>query len=317
MITGDHPSTAIAVAKDVGMARPQAEVLLIDAAPLVKAHPGQLLAAGPSVGHHEPIVSMPSVKARVRFDFDDGQDGVDEGRAPAAPADDERQAPVALGSEGQTPGALADERQAPAALADEIQASAALVEAGLSPAALNERRALAATIDKGHGPVALSSVQQAPEALVPSLLDGFPAAPMGFSPPPIQGLSLVGHADQHSYSVAQAMTALAEGQLQCVVTGSALDYLLQHAPASMMETVMRSAVVFARMRPHQKGQAMALLGSAGLRRAFQGRSCHLAVSLLPCTCTSHTCMKSLDAYLETCNTICAGTSNLHVAMLCL
>lgn len=272
MITGDHPSTAIAVAKDVGMVRPHAEVLLIDAAPPVTAHPAQLLAASPNVTHHEPITSMPSVKARVRFDFDDGQERGDEGRAPAAPVDDERQASSALGSEGQTSRALADERQAPTAL----------VEAGLSPAAFSEWRAPAVTVDKGHAPAALSSEQQAPKPPVTSLLVGSSAPPMGFSPPPMEGLSLVGHGDQHSYTVAQATTALAEGQLQCVVTGSALEHLLQHAPASMMETVLRSAVVFARMRPHQKGQVMALLGSAGLRHAFQGQSRHLAVSLLPC-----------------------------------
>lgn len=77
------------------------------------------------------------------------------------------------------------------------------------------------------------------------------------------------------------MTAMAEGHLQCALTGAALDYLLQRCPVSMIETVMRTAVVFARMKHHQKGQVMGLLGSAGLHYAFQGHSRHLAVSMHP------------------------------------
>ena len=91
-------------------------------------------------------------------------------------------------------------------------------------------------------------------------------------------LRFVSCSDQHSYSAAQAVTAMAEGHLQCAVTGAAFDYLLQHASLSVLETVMRNAVVFARMRPHQKGQVMDLLSSKGLHHSFQAQSRHLPVS---------------------------------------
>ena len=272
MITGDHPSTAMAVAKDVGMVRPEAGILLIDAAPQDTTGPAQLVDAEADVGHHETLTSTPSVKARVRFEFDLEQGHVDEGGAAAAAADVERQAPAALSGEGPIPAAPLNEWQSPAALVGERQ----------SPTVLNERQAPAALVVKGHAPAALASEQQAAAAPCNSRLNDSSAVPLEGLPTLTEGLTLVRHADQHSYSVAQATTALAEGQLQCVVTGAGLDHLLQHASPSLVETVMRSAVVFARMRPHQKGQVMALLGCTGLRHASTGQqSRHLAVSLLP------------------------------------
>ena len=68
----------------------------------------------------------------------------------------------------------------------------------------------------------------------------------------------------------QAWTALAEGQTQCVVTGLAFQHLLEQSDSARLETVLRSVVVFARMQPHQKGQAVLLLTSQGLTHPYQG-----------------------------------------------
>lgn len=40
--------------------------------------------------------------------------------------------------------------------------------------------------------------------------------------------------------------------MQCAVTGDSLEQLLQQSDLSLVELIMRTAVVFARMKPHQK-----------------------------------------------------------------
>ncbi|KAL0024457.1 hypothetical protein WJX77_006172 [Trebouxia sp. C0004] len=61
-----------------------------------------------------------------------------------------------------------------------------------------------------------------------------------------------------------AITSLAQGSVRCCVTGPALEHILQKADAPLVETIMRSLVVCARMRSHQKAQVMDLLGPTGL-----------------------------------------------------
>ena len=79
---------------------------------------------------------------------------------------------------------------------------------------------------------------------------------------------------------AQAVLALAEDRMQCAVTGDSFDKLLQQSDVSVVELVMRNAVVFARMKPHQKGQVMDLLGRRGLYQMFQGRPRHVQVCIV-------------------------------------
>ena len=85
-----------------------------------------------------------------------------------------------------------------------------------------------------------------------------------------------GHEDLEA---SQALTALAEGQMQCAVTGDAFEHLLQHHDLSVLETVMRNVVVFSRMQPHQKGQVMDLLGIRGMHELFNGRTRFIPVSI--------------------------------------
>ena len=68
------------------------------------------------------------------------------------------------------------------------------------------------------------------------------------------------------WGTVQAMTAMAEGQVQCAVTGDAFEQLLQQTDALLLSAVMRSAVVFASMKPHQKAQVVDLLNKRGLHR---------------------------------------------------
>ena len=77
----------------------------------------------------------------------------------------------------------------------------------------------------------------------------------------------------------EALAALAEGQMQCAVTGDALEYLLQRHDLSLLETVMRNAVVFSRMQPGQKGQVMDLLSTRGVHQLCNGQPRHIQVTV--------------------------------------
>ena len=77
-----------------------------------------------------------------------------------------------------------------------------------------------------------------------------------------------------------AMTALAEGQLPCAVTGDAFQVLLQLPDLSVLEAVMQSAAVFARMKPGQKGQVMSLLNMRGIYQMHGGKQRHIKVRYL-------------------------------------
>ena len=85
----------------------------------------------------------------------------------------------------------------------------------------------------------------------------------------------------------QALLALAEGKMQCAVTGESFEQLLQQSDLSLLELVLRNAIVFARMKPHQKGQVMDLLGRRGIYQMFQGQPRHVQVSVTPLTDTGN------------------------------
>ena len=70
---------------------------------------------------------------------------------------------------------------------------------------------------------------------------------------------------------------MAQGQAQCCVTGLAFEHMLHLGDLALLETVMRNVVVFSRMKPHQKGQVMDLLGTRGLHKLVEGRQQHFPV----------------------------------------
>ena len=95
----------------------------------------------------------------------------------------------------------------------------------------------------------------------------------------IRDLKFTAVAGRQHMDPCDALTALAEGSMQCAVTGDAFEQLLQMRDISLLETVMRSAVVFSRMQPHQKGQVMDLLGRRGIHQPYEGIPRHIPVSV--------------------------------------
>ena len=92
-----------------------------------------------------------------------------------------------------------------------------------------------------------------------------------------QGLTFTCGARRQHVDPFDALTAMAEGTMQCAVTGDAFEMMLQLKEALMLEIVMHTAVVFSRMQPHQKGQVMDLLGVRGIQQPNQGHPRHIQV----------------------------------------
>lgn len=70
------------------------------------------------------------------------------------------------------------------------------------------------------------------------------------------GLRFVSSESNQELEQSEALAALAEGRAQCAVTGSAFASLLQLQDLSLLEVVVRNAIVFARMQPFQKGESI-------------------------------------------------------------
>ena len=98
-------------------------------------------------------------------------------------------------------------------------------------------------------------------------------------PPTSRRLKITDASNGQEVDRLSALSALAEGRMQCAVSGDSFEQLLQQSDVSVLELVMRSAVVFARMKPHQKGQMMDLLGKRGIHQMFQGQPRHIQVRL--------------------------------------
>ncbi len=108
-------------------------------------------------------------------------------------------------------------------------------------------------------------------------LDSSPAV-KNFHDFAIKGLSFTsGTGKHHVMDPHEALTSLTEGTVQCAITGDAFEYLLQMRDVSLLEAVMRNAVTFSRMQPHQKGQVMDLLGTRGILQHFEGQPRHIQV----------------------------------------
>ena len=90
---------------------------------------------------------------------------------------------------------------------------------------------------------------------------------------------------------------LMQGAIQCCMTGPAFEQMLRLKDAAVVETVMGSVAVFARMRSDQKGQVMGMLSLRGIYQNVGSQMCHMPVRLthfdascsLPAmsTCTNH------------------------------
>ena len=95
---------------------------------------------------------------------------------------------------------------------------------------------------------------------------------------PLKGLVFTSGTGSHNVmEPCEALSSMTEGSMQCAVTGDALEYMLHMRDMSLLEAVMRNAVVFSRMQPHQKGQVMDLLGTGGIHQRFEGQPRYIQV----------------------------------------
>ena len=78
--------------------------------------------------------------------------------------------------------------------------------------------------------------------------DAHPLLLPSFSANPLRGLTFTPAGGRYHMDPHEAFTAMCEGSMQCAVTGNALEYLLKLSDVSLLETVLRSAVVFSRMQ---------------------------------------------------------------------
>ena len=97
--------------------------------------------------------------------------------------------------------------------------------------------------------------------------------------PGVDGLRFVLGLSNKAMSPIQALTALAEGRLQCAITGAAFQHLLESSDLAPLEIVMRSVVVFARMQPQHKGKAVELLTVKGVHQMHDGAPRHIQVPI--------------------------------------
>ena len=282
MITGDYHHTAIAVAKHVGMVKPQGQLVVIDTVPQAESavavsssaasclkHPGTMPAQQASVAAQQHVTWQPPVTRLVSKQVSCAQNPEAEEEQHQLSANDQ--------SEG-------DDRQADSA-------AAVICHSGtLQPQQLSGQDCSPADLQVE----ALLYSSSPPYASMPESLPTPPGDPR---PGTLEGLRFsVSSGETRDSSV--ALSAMAEGQMQCAVTGNALERLLQLSDLSVLETVMRSAVVFSRMQPHQKGQVMDLLGMMGVHQIFNGQSRFIPV----CCHTSHCVLMSSCA----CACLCAS-----------
>ena len=78
--------------------------------------------------------------------------------------------------------------------------------------------------------------------------DTHPLLAPSVSATPLRGLTFTPAGGRYHMDPREAFIAMSEGSMQCAVTGYALEYLLQLPDVSLLEAVVRNAVVFSRMQ---------------------------------------------------------------------
>ena len=281
MITGDYHHTAVAVARDVGMVKPQGLVVIIDTA--TSSQPTldpSLLTPHDSL---QPPLQIPHTLS---------------GTLPSADwhrFSSTQQLPNAVQADDCHPYQSQDQQHV-ALTADPVSKTRHVSwdhvledNTGMSqgkPAVLPQS---SAAVKTSHISKLLqfSALAKANPGLT---LSETPQPGPGLTTPesrrlPLEGLTFV-VAGLGNLNASQALAALAAGQMQCAVTGDALESLLQQRDLSSLETVMSNAVVFSRMQPHQKGHVMDLLSTRGMHQLFDGQPRFIQVShaMIPYCC---------------------------------
>ncbi len=280
MITGDYHHTAIAVARDVGIVKPQGMVIVIDTAtssqpildpPLLTPHdslqpplqiPHTLGGTLPSADWHRflSIQQLPGAVQQADDRHSRNDDQSQDQQHVALTAD-----PVIKTRHVSWDHVLEDNTGMSQGKQAVLPQSSAAVKTN-HVSKLLQFPALA----KAKSGLALSETPQ--------------PVPPESRRLPWEGLTFVA-AGLGNLNASQALAALAAGQMQCAVTGDALESLLQQRDLSSLETVMSNAVVFSRMQPHQKGQVMDLLSTRGMHQLFDGQPRFIQVPhAMACDC---------------------------------
>lgn len=266
MVTGDYHNTAIAVARDVGMVRPQTRVIVIDTVSRPRQHSTLPIRAAQMASRAASVDCAPKLSFLEQRDIlppgvDDPEQLGDQSQEhchmtlnpfvlPGSRCKHVSWVQMPEDAEEQAQHVLQDVQQADAGALDTRSRSKGMVTIQhLNP---EDSKAI--------------SCKPPPHSARPSSLLMSPARP---KPAPDRLRFLM--AGTETLDASEALSALAEGQVQCAVTGHALEHLLQSHDLSVLETVMRSVVVFSRMQPHQKGQVVDLLGMSGIHQLHNGQ----------------------------------------------
>ena len=275
MITGDYHHTAIAVAKHIGMIKAQGQLVVIDTVGQAESAVAVSSSAISCLKHLATIPAQQAGAAQQHLTWQPPVTRLVSKRVSCAqnPAAEEEQEQHRLSANDQSQG---DDRQADSAAAIACE-----------PGVLQSQQLSAQDCSPAESPV---------DVLLYSVSTSYASMPVSIPTPPgnpkpgtLKGLRLSTSSGEMC-DPSEALSAMAEGQMQCAVTGNALERLLQLSDLSVLETVMRSAVVFSRMQPHQKGQVMDLLGMMGVHQIFNGQSrfipvcCHTMFSCFSCVC---------------------------------
>lgn len=263
MITGDHHYTAIAVATDVGIVRPQRQVVIIDTdhqsqlhselSSIVSPFETATRVASSNFSRQSSMARLPSHRAVLWGD----------GQAPCHRPTLDQQHQVDPGGDGHSIDAGVEQAKSEHPSLSRLLAA----QPTAVPASQTVEQQAAANWSLGSAPA--------------SPHDHGALPPMSCAPKTSwEGLRF--ETDGHEpVDAQQAITGLAEGQMQCAVTGDAFEHLLQHSNLSLLDMVMRNAVVFSRMQPFQKGQVMDLLSVRGMHQLFNGQTRFIPVLPLP------------------------------------
>ena len=335
MVTGDYHHTAIAVAKGAGMIRPHSKLVIIQAASEASAAGAHLtsmqkhpLAAASclSTSREPPHVTFGELERRLT--------ALASLQHSAVTIDSHHGVPCALPPVGQAEHAVKPPplhgRQQPSTFAKQLlleqpadskhnssqhladnHCTIIMPHEGLQqgslhlpcdhqPAAQPPRPLLGSCrlqhnhdyVNSAHAPQQHdlpNSVTQQPVHVRGSIA-GLMFLTEGYSP------------GQEPQTALDCVHSIAQGEVQCCVTGQAFEQLLQHAEPALLECVMRHAVVFARMKSQQKGQVVELLSHRGLHQMVQGREHHIPVSLAVDNCTSLVSVSALCTLPSVCHT---------------
>ena len=306
MITGDYHHTAISVAKDVSMIHPLKPIMVLDAAPQETATAGQAAAAQPAAGSvmssqdessAQPMQQLPSgTVSQLDAHSQNRYQVVD---LPSA----QSQAPGGLDVSVQpvnSQPALSTVQQVQPDL-PKLQSSSRFNH--VTSSALAPTRA-GSSFSGAAKRVAFGS--ESPSD--PAIPYGDPTPDTLSTQAPAcaaaDACSLRFMVEDAQWESATALKALAEGQLQCAVTGDAFQLLLQLPYESALDVVLHNAAVYARMKPHQKGQLMDLLSVRGLYQLHGRNLRHIQVcsQAIPASidlyCSVHLCCRTTHPMRE-------------------